>query len=86
MPLVRTDGRAGGVGSRDCQISWMGSLPRLPMVLRCARFARESSAKNVCIQYVGRPKRKANESLKGMYVAKAKLKYNFLLSHRYAFF
>ena len=26
--------------------------------------------KNVRIQYVGRPKRKAKESLKGMYVAK----------------
>ena len=48
MPVVRTDGRACGrsvYGHVLTKFSRMGSLPHfLPMVLCCARFARESSA------------------------------------------
>ena len=47
MPVVRTDGRAGG----RCTVTWLPNFLGwvdyhifLPMVLRCARFARESSA------------------------------------------
>ena len=50
MPVVRTDGRVGGrsvYGHVIIKFSRMGSLPHfLPKMLRCARFARESSAKS----------------------------------------
>ena len=50
MPVVRTDGRVGGrsvYGHVITKFSRMGSLPHfLPMMLRCTRFARESSAKS----------------------------------------
>ena len=50
MPVVRTDGRVGGrsvYGHVITKFSRMGSLPHfLPKMLRCARFARESSAKS----------------------------------------
>ena len=45
MPVVRTNGRSGGVRSRDYQIfsdRWFTHF--LLIVLHCARFARESSA------------------------------------------
>ena len=48
IPVVRTDGRAGG---RPCTVTWLPNFLgwvvyhiSLPMVLRCARFPRESSA------------------------------------------
>ena len=48
MPVVRTDGRAGG----RCTFTWLPNFLgwvvyhiSLPMVLRCARFVRESSDK-----------------------------------------
>ena len=48
MPVVRTDGRTGGrsvYGHVITKFSRMGSLPHcFTTVLRCARFARESSA------------------------------------------
>ena len=48
IPVVRTDGRVGGrsvYGHVITKFSRMGSLPHFfPMVLRCARFVRESSA------------------------------------------
>ena len=57
MPVVRTDGRAGGrsmYGHVTAKFSWMGSLPHFlthgaplpppPPPGRCLRFARESSA------------------------------------------
>ena len=49
MPVVRTDGRAGGrsvYGHVITKFFRMGSLQNffLPMVLRCARLARKSSA------------------------------------------
>ena len=46
IPVVRTVGRSVGVWSRDYQIfsdGWFTTF-FLPMVFRCARFARESSA------------------------------------------
>ena len=50
MPVVRTDGRAGGRSVYRhviTKFSRIGSFPHfLPMVFRCARFARESSAIN----------------------------------------
>ena len=49
MPVGRTDGRADRrsvYGHVITKFSRMGSLPHfLPMMLRCARFARESSTK-----------------------------------------
>ena len=48
MPVVRTDGRSGGrsvYGHVISKFSCMASYDIfLPMVLRCARFARKSSA------------------------------------------
>ena len=47
MPVVRTDGRAGG----RCTVTWLSNFLGwvvyhifLPMVLRCAHFVRDSSA------------------------------------------
>ena len=45
MPVVRTDGRAVGVRSRDYKFSRMGNLPHfLTHDAPQARFARQSSA------------------------------------------
>ena len=49
MPVVRTDGRAGGRAGGRCTVTWLPNFLGwvtifLPMVLRCARLARETSA------------------------------------------
>ena len=57
-PVVRTDGLSGGRAGGRCTVTWLPNfLGRvvffifLPMVLRCARLARESSAKTTENQY-----------------------------------
>ena len=51
MPVVQTDGRAVGRSGGRCTVTWLPNFLGWvvyhifsPMVLRCARFARESSA------------------------------------------